>query len=258
MEHFHIFARVLLLIHHTLSHYSHPFLATTPTPSRLSVLHVRDVAANMVSLISPRAVMPPPPTPLQKRPTLGLKRDSSYLDTDDEAGLSTSTKKLKVTFSPTVDVRIMEDANDKSFELVKEEVSQAIERHLAPVDRSDNTPYARLVEMLSQDVESSEALSTRLLKKYLLAIDTKISRLGECGRLFSAVMSVSWLGRDEAFVELYDRLLCHLAGVHSKYLTRMMESLVKHFAKLPSSLGRLPGELPVSRALMFKRVHMGS
>lgn len=211
----------------------------------------------MVSLISPGAAMPPPPTPLSKRPTLGLKRDSSYLDTDDEASLSTSTKKLKVTFSPTVDVRIMDDSNDKSFELVKEEVSQAIERHLAPDQCRDDSHYANLVHILSQDVESSEALTTRLLKKYLLAIDTKINRLGECGRLFTAVMNVSWLGRDEAFVELYTRLLCHLASVHGKFLTRMMDNLIMYFAKLPASLGHLSGEAPVSRALMFSRIHMG-
>ena len=40
---------------------------------------------------------------------MGLKRDSSYLDTDDEAGLSASTKRLKVAFSPNVDVRVLDN-----------------------------------------------------------------------------------------------------------------------------------------------------
>lgn len=201
--------------------------------------------------------MPPPPTPV-KRPILGLKRNSSYLDTDDEAGLSASTKKMKVTFSPTVDVRIVDDVGDKSYDLVKEEVFQAIERHLAPVERRDDTPYIKLIQLLGHDPQSSEALSPRLLKKYLVAIDSRASRLGECGKLFTAILNVAWLGRDEGFVEIYVRLLCNLAGAHGKYLARMLDMLVLHFVKLPSSRGRLPEEMPVSRPLMFKRVHTGS
>ena len=85
--------------------------------------------------------MPPPLTPL-KRPTIGLKRDSEYLDTDDEAALSSSTKKLRVAFDPNVDVRILDDYSDKSFDLVKEEVRQSIERHIAPGDKKDDAQYA--------------------------------------------------------------------------------------------------------------------
>ena len=200
--------------------------------------------------------MPPPPTPV-KRPILGLKRDSSFLDTDDEAGLSTSTKKLRVTFSPNVDVRILDDAGDKSFDLVKEEVFQALERHVAPAERRDDTQYTKLIQLLSQPPQSSESLSPRLLRKYLLAIDSRVIRLGECGRLVAAVLDISWLGRDDSFVDVYVRLLCDLAGAHGKYQVRILDMLVVRFAKLPSSLGRLPEEMPVPRQVMFTRVHTG-
>ena len=111
----------------------------------------------MVSLASPRGAMPPPPTPLQKRPNIGLKRDSSYLDTDDEANLSSSTKKLKVQFSPNVDIKYMDDWSDKSYDLVKEEVRQAIHRHTAPADQRDDAQYVKLLQLLGQDAFSSEA-----------------------------------------------------------------------------------------------------
>lgn len=199
--------------------------------------------------------MPPPPTPL-KRPSLALKRDSSYLDTDDEAGLSTSTKKLRVTFNPNVDVRVLEDADDKSYDLVKEEVHQAIERHLAPDERKDDTQYAKILQILGQNAFSGEALSPRLLRKYVVAVDTKISRLGQCGKLVSAVLDLLWVGRDETFVEAYTKVLCDIASAHGKYLPSMMESLVSHFVKLPASLGRLPEETPVPRTTMFARVHL--
>ncbi|KAK5120334.1 hypothetical protein LTR85_006273 [Meristemomyces frigidus] len=209
----------------------------------------------MVSLAAPAGAMAPPPTPLSKRPTLGLKRDSSYLDTDDEASLSSSTKKLKVAFSPNVDVRFVDDWNEKSFELVKEEVRLGIERHLAPGERKDDTQYSKLLQLLSQDVDSGEAPSAKLLKKYMLAIEARVSSLGQCGKLAEAVLHLAWLGRDDVFVALYLRLLTSLAIAHAGFVPRIMQTLVAHFARLPASLGRVPGETPVPRAHMFHRVH---
>jgi len=199
--------------------------------------------------------MAPPPTPQQKRPTIGLKRDSSYLDTDDEASLSSTTKKLKVAFDPNVDVRIMDDWSEKSFELVKEEVRLGVERHLARGDQRDDTQYISLLQLIGQEAGSGEAPSGKLLKKYILAVDAKISSLGECGKLAAAVLDLAWVGRDDIFVGLYIKFLTSLAMAHSKFISAIMQSLVAHFARLPASHGRLSGETPVSRADMFTRVH---
>lgn len=209
----------------------------------------------MVSLASRPGAMPPPPTPIQKRPTLGLKRDSSFLDTDDEANLSSSTKKLKVQFSPTVDVKYMDDWSDKSYELVKEEVRLAIHRHTAPAEQRDDTPYVKLLQVLGQDAFSSEAPSAKLLAKYVQAVDNRVSALAECGKLVVAVLDLSWLGRDDSFVALYTRFLCDLASAHAKFIPSIMERLVANFVKLPASLGRLPEEMPVPRPRMFARLH---
>ncbi|KAK3675754.1 DNA independent RNA polymerase I transcription factor [Recurvomyces mirabilis] len=187
---------------------------------------------------------------------MGLKRDSSHLDTDDESRLSQSTKRLKVAFSPTVDVRtIADDYSEKSFDLVKEEVRQGIEGHLAPADRRDDKRYAGLLELLGKDVESDEAPSSKLLKKYLLATIAKISSLGHCAKLATTLLELSWLGRDDTFVALYMQFLITLATAHSKYIPAIMENLASHFARLPAATGRLQGETPVSRAIMFGRVH---
>ncbi|EMC95214.1 hypothetical protein BAUCODRAFT_149228 [Baudoinia panamericana UAMH 10762] len=199
--------------------------------------------------------MLPPPTALSKRPTVGLKRDSSYLDTDDEANLSLSTKKLKVAFDPNVDVRLVDDWSEKSFELVKEEVRLGIERHLAPGDRRDDTQYIKLLTLFDHDEDAEEAPSGKLLKKYMLAIDARVSSLGECGKLVSAVLNMSWLGRDDVFAGLFIRFLTTLATAHAKFIPSIMEKLVAHFARLPASHGRLPGETPVPRSTMFTRVH---
>ena len=202
--------------------------------------------------------MLPPPTPptLLKRPTLSLKRNSSYMDTDDEAGLSSSTKKLRVAFDPNVDVRILDDWTDKSYDLVKEEVAQGIERHIAPQDQKDDAQYVKLLQLLGHEAFSSEAPRPKLLYKYILAIDSKISSLRECAKLVIAVLDLPWMGRDETFVTLFSRFLCDLAGAHAKYAPAIMERLVSHFAKLPASFGRLPEETPVPRTKMFTRIHL--
>ena len=199
--------------------------------------------------------MLPPPTPL-KRPALSLKRDSSYMDTDDEAGLSSSTKKLRVAFDPNIDVRIMDDWTDKSYDLVKEEVTQGIERHSAPPDRKDDTQYAKLLQLLGQDTFSNDAPGPKLLYKYVLAIDTKVSFLGECATLVLAVLDLQWVGRSDTFVTLFTRFLCDLATAHAKFVPAIMERLISHFAKLPASFGRLPEETPIPRAKMFARIHL--
>ena len=199
--------------------------------------------------------MAPPLTPVTKRPALGWKRDSSYLDTDDEAGLSTSTKRLRVAFDDNVDVRIMEDWTDKSYELVKEEVRIGIQQHLAPVEQRNDAKYIKLLQLLEQDASSSEAPSTKLLKKYVTVLDMRASLLGDCGKLVNAVLDLSWLGRDEGFVASYTKFLRVLASTHAKFIAPMMERLVSHFQKLPASRGRLPGEDPVLRATMFDRLH---
>ncbi|CAK4032719.1 RNA polymerase I-specific transcription initiation factor rrn3 [Lecanosticta acicola] len=209
----------------------------------------------MVSFAAPTSAMLPPPTPIQKRPTIGLKRNSSYLDTDDEAGLSTTTKKLKVAFDDHVDVRIMDDWNDKSFELVREEVRIGIQRHLAPNEQRDDAQYVKILQLLGQDAFSSEAPSTKLLTKYVLAIGANIKHLGECGKLVLAVLDLSWVGRDMEFVKAYTKFLLTLATAHGKYMTPIMERLVSHFERLPASTGRLPEEAIVSRTTMFDRLH---
>ncbi|KAK5113110.1 hypothetical protein LTR62_003689 [Meristemomyces frigidus] len=210
----------------------------------------------MLSLASSAGAMLPPPTPSSIiRPTIG-KRDSSYLDTDDEANLSGATKRLKVAFNPTVDVRtIADDYSEKSFDLVKEEVRQGIEGHLAPADRRDDKRYAGLLELLGRDAEFDEAPSSKLLKKYLLAINAKVSSLGQCAKLVTALLKLSWLGRDDAFAALYTQFLASLATAHSKFIPSILEKLVGQFTRLPASTGRLQGEKSVSRARMFDRVH---
>lgn len=209
----------------------------------------------MVSFATPTAAMPPPPTPIMKRPTLGMKRDSSFLDTDDEHGLSSSFKKQRVSFNDHIDVKVMPDWNDESYDLVKEKVRLGIQRHLALADERDDTQYARLLNLLGQEAFSADAPSTKLLHKYVMALNSRMPALGDCGKLVMAILDISWMGREEEFVDVYINFLVILASTHGKFVSPIMDRLVAHFERLPASTGRLPGEDPVSRVIMFDRIH---
>ncbi|EME79077.1 uncharacterized protein MYCFIDRAFT_87461 [Pseudocercospora fijiensis CIRAD86] len=207
----------------------------------------------MVSVAAPVGAMPPPPTPITKRPTIGLKRDSSYLDTDDEAGLSVTTKRLR--FNPEVQIREYGLEGDKSEALVREEVRSAIDKHLATTDHRDDTPYIKLLDFVGREPADGDAPSTKLLKKYIDAISGRIAVLGECSKLVIAILDLSWLGRDDEFVQVYGKFLILLGSTYSKFVSPTLERLVSHFERLPASMGRLPYEEPVSRAIMFARLH---
>ncbi|KAF7185819.1 RNA polymerase I-specific transcription initiation factor rrn3 [Pseudocercospora fuligena] len=207
----------------------------------------------MVSFAAPVGAMPPPPTPITKRPTMGLKRDSSYLDTDDEAGLSVTTKRLR--FNPDVEIREYGLEGDKSEALVREEVRSAIDKHLATADHRDDTPYIKLLDFFGRDPADGDAPSTKLLKKYIDAISGRIAVLGECSKLVISILDLSWLGRDDEFVRMYEKFLILLGSTYSKFVSPILERLVSHFERLPASMGRLPYEDPVSRTDMFARLH---
>ena len=221
----------------------------------------------MVSLATPTSTptagagdMLPPPTPpaLSRRPTIGMKRGSSFMSTDSTDSLtSTITKKLKVAFDDKVDVRFLsdDDWDEKSFDLVKEEVRLGIERHLAPEDHRDDAQYVKLLALLGHEDGTAEALSGKLLKKYLVAIDARVGSLGGCSKLATAALDVTWLGRDEVFAGLYVKFVVSLATAQSKFITSITDRLVAPFVKLPASMWRLAGEVPVSKPVMFRRLH---
>ncbi|GAB7363556.1 hypothetical protein MBLNU230_g3823t1 [Neophaeotheca triangularis] len=215
----------------------------------------------MVSLASPAGAMQPPAIPQSQRPTIGMKRDSSYLDSDnggDDDNSSVSTlKRRKVAFDPDINVRFMEDWDVKSMALVREEVRTGIERHLAGGELRDDTQYTKLVQLLQQEngADNTGRAGGKLMKRYLLALESRVSMLGECGKLADAALNLNWLGRDETFATLWTKFAIALVSSHSKYLFDVMDRLVGCFARLPASLGRLPGEESVSRQHMYTRLH---
>lgn len=187
----------------------------------------------MVSLVQAPSM---PPTLPQK----SLKRDASHLSSP--APESSQSKKLRVAFDDRVDVRIMDDWTAKPLDLVKDEVRSALEGHLRPAADKDDGAYEQLRMVFISAAPSrshdngavssyTEAPSTALLKKYLVALSGRVSDLKACGKLVHAVLDVNWLGRDDAFVALYVRFLGTLGSAVPGFLRTVLDRIVGHFVE---------------------------
>ncbi len=160
----------------------------------------------------------------------GLKRKHTGSDFED-AFPSSQTKRQKVAFDPDVEVRILEDwneRNEKGLELVREEVRRGLEKHVA----GDSTGYDQLKHLLTAKPSSDDAPSTSLLRKYIVVLNSHVGLLNnKCSGLVHAILDCNWLVRDESFVGSYIRLLGSLISAHGGYTGPVLQMLVNSFVE---------------------------
>lgn len=186
-------------------------------------------------------------------PKSSLKRKASDADNVDDGPPSSPVKRSKVSFDTSINkIHNLDDYNNKSLPLVREEVRRAVERHRT----GDSGAYDSLKELLTTDSFSDEALSSDLLHKHVLAFTSLAPALGKgCSGLVNAILNCAWLGRSESFLESYHRLLTSLISAQSGYAAPVLQYLVGQFTTLRSSAGRLPNESRVLRSELLRRVH---
>lgn len=181
----------------------------------------------MVSLAAPVAALPRATAPAVSSPSLKRKHSDSNPDTE---GLATgyTKKRPRVSFDPSVDIRILEDFDDKGIELVREEVRRGIEKHVA----GDSASYDQIKALFVTRPTAHDAPSTKLLGKYVMALIGNVSLLGKnCSGLVHAILDCQWLARDADFKRLYTMLLASLMSAHGGYGGQILQSLVKHFVQ---------------------------
>lgn len=162
----------------------------------------------------------------------GSKRKHREAD-GDGVPLASQSKRVRVAFDPDVEVRIVEDWNEKGLDLVREEVRRAIERHSV----GDSAAYDQLKQLFTAKPSSEDAPSTALLRKYVVALTGHVNMLNKhSSGLVYALLDCQWLGRDEGFIGLYLRLLGGIMSVHGGYSAAVLKMPVKHFTNCkPSS-----------------------
>jgi RNA polymerase I-specific transcription initiation factor RRN3 len=184
-----------------------------------------------------------------------LKRSLSDLEADTKSPLSGQppAKRPKVQFSSDNKVFTLKNwDDDKTLSLVREEVRRALEKHAA----RESSLYDGLREILTIKPTATEAPSSTLLKRYMVAITGLCSVMGrKGGALVKSITEMHWLGRDEEFVVLYRRLLANIISTYGGYSHEILGSLVDRFMTLRPSSGRLPKESIIRRPEMLERIH---
>ncbi|RAR04164.1 rna polymerase i-specific transcription initiation factor rrn3 [Stemphylium lycopersici] len=203
---------------------------------------------NMVSLASTNTSL------ARVMPSTGgsLKRKQTDYSSDAENTVPSQLKKRRVTFDPEVDVRILSEHNEKSAELVGEEVRRAIEKHAA----GEKAAYDGLKALFKEAPTSSNAPLSRLLQKYLMALTNHTPQLDHnCKGLVHAVIDCSWVARNDDFVRSYRNFLRSLLSVQSGYMSTVLQMLVDMFLNPPSVNARQQDDPPIQRVRLQARIH---
>lgn len=181
-----------------------------------------------------------------------LKRSHSDIEATNTSDQPT-VKRPRVQFKSENTIHTLKQWDDtKTLSLIKEEVKRALEKKLAHED----TLFNALCDLLSQKPNAVEVLPSKVLKKYLSAIQslaTTVQRTGHA--LVEAITQISWLGRDEEFVRMYTVLLHSLVSKHPGYAQVVYSSLLDRFVNLRPHHGRLQDEARVPMAQMLDRLH---
>jgi RNA polymerase I-specific transcription initiation factor RRN3 len=187
-------------------------------------------------------------------PSVGasLKRKQSDANYENDMILSSQTKRRRVTFDPEVDVRMLADPDEKSLELVGEEVQRALEKHAV----GDTISYDQIRTLFTEKPTSSNAPLTRLLHKYLIALTNNAPHLDHSRRgLVHAIIDCSWIARNEHFVRSYRRFLSSLLSVQPGYTSTVLSMLVNAFVEPPSPSMRQQDDPKILRMRIHSRIH---
>ena len=160
--------------------------------------------------------------------------------------------------------QIVDQPEEKSAAVVREEVRRAIQRH---VSSSDNEAYDRLRAVFtarrrgsrddSEDYNDTEEEmpSPAMLRYHVMGLLSNVASLNRsCSELVHTVLNSEWLGRDEAYVKLFIRFIGNLAAAHGMYLGTVLRMLVSHLSDVSGAA--IPGYVPVHQPEVFSRTHM--
>ncbi|KAF2874989.1 RNA polymerase I-specific transcription initiation factor RRN3 [Massariosphaeria phaeospora] len=185
-------------------------------------------------------------------PSGSLKRKQSDTTFETEKLPSSELKRRRVTFNPDVYVRVVDDMEEKSLELVGEEVRRALEKHAI----DENGGYDQIRTLLTAKPTDADAPLSSLLHKYLIALMNNVPLLDQkCSGLVHAIIDCSWIARNEQFVRTYRHLLRSLLSVHAGYTSAVLKMLVGMFVERPSPKMRQQDDPSVQRTRLDHRIH---
>ncbi|KAI1001316.1 hypothetical protein K3495_g6883 [Podosphaera aphanis] len=219
----------------------------------------------IVSSPLPPIAIRPNKSILRRPAQSGTTRKVDDAGLDDDLPLLTSNKRLKVTFGTAITDKVIDEEplpKTRALETIRAEVKRAIEAHLKGNSEAYDvikyifSPKKKDDDDEEEGEEENERPNNGEMKSYLLALTSCASLLGKgCSGLVKNVLSIDWLGREEAFVKAYIYFLGSLASTQGTYVESILEMLIEFFLGIRLSSGRLVGCPDVSREQLSSRVH---
>lgn len=107
--------------------------------------------------------------------------------------------------------------------VVREEVRRAIQRH----QRGEEGAFTNIQHIFATSKAGENGPSNQTARVYLQALLANVSLLNKsCNSLVNTVLLSEWVGRGEAFFQLYTKFLGNLAASQGGYLSKVLQMLV--------------------------------
>lgn len=195
------------------------------------------------ALLSPRSNARP--APLQRKSTLKRSRDEN--SSPDPP--SSPSKRSRVGFDSETELLSADEMEELDPLVVREEVRRALQRH----HNGEASALLKIQHVLATQKDGKNRPSNQAVRVYLQALLANISLLNkDCNTLVNAVILSEWVGRDDAFFQLYTKFLGNLGAAQGGYLSKILQMLVDLLG--PQKTRRVPDCRPVRQPRNHQRV----
>ncbi|KAA8634348.1 hypothetical protein SMACR_04861 [Sordaria macrospora] len=201
-----------------------------------------------------KSILRKPSTVLGRRP-----REEDGESSDGLPGSSPAKKRKTVMFNDKLNM--IKEFGGKTLDDAKREVKQALEGHA----RGDDEDYDGLKEIFCPspkrtivEEEDADTPQPQDLQVYVVALTSHVPLLDRsCSGLIRAVLSCTWLDRDDVFARAYIQLLAALSAKVS-FRQQVLSMMVEKFTETRSSTVEVvPGFPPVDSETKKERLHLG-
>lgn len=155
----------------------------------------------------------------QRKSTLKRSRDENELPEPP----SSPSKRSRVGFDSETEMFSADEIEELDPVVVREEVRRAIQRH----QRGEEGAFTNIQHIFATSKAGENGPSNQTARVYLQALLANVSLLNKsCNSLVNTVLLSEWVGRGEAFFQLYTKFLGNLAASQGGYLSKVLQMLV--------------------------------
>ena len=181
----------------------------------------------------------------QRKSTLKRSRDENgYSDPP-----SSPSKRSRVGFDSETELFSADEMEEIDPLVVREEVRRAIQRY----QTGEEGAFVKIQHIFATAKAGEKAASNQAARIYLQALLANVSLLNKnCHTLVNTILLSEWVGREDAYFQLYTKFLGNLAASQGGYLSKILQMLVDLLGLQKTR--RIPDCRPVRQPRIHQRV----